>query len=67
MTQTFNETQAIPRPTTKRIGSGFIGMVFGMFMAVLDIQIVASSIAEIQAGISATSDQIAGSNGLFDC
>ena len=27
----------------------FISMVFGMFMAVLDIQIVASSLKEIQA------------------
>lgn len=47
----------IPEPTTTQ-WIGFIGMVFGMFMAVLDIQIVASSIAEIQAGISATPDQI---------
>ncbi|WP_198027253.1 MFS transporter [Candidatus Paracaedibacter symbiosus] len=50
-------THDIPEPTTKQ-WIGFVGMVFGMFMAVLDIQIVASSIAEIQAGISATSDQI---------
>lgn len=57
MTKTFNVTQDIPDPTTKQ-WIGFIGMIFGMFMAVLDIQIVASSIAEIQAGISATSDQI---------
>jgi len=38
---------------------GFIGMVFGMFMAVLDIQIVASSLEQIQAGLSATRDEIA--------
>jgi MFS transporter, DHA2 family, multidrug resistance protein len=31
----------------------FIAMCFGMFMAFLDIQIVASSLAEIQAGLSA--------------
>jgi MFS transporter, DHA2 family, multidrug resistance protein len=36
----------------------FISMVFGMFMAVLDIQIVASSLKEIQAGLSATQDEI---------
>ena len=36
----------------------FICMVFGMFMAVLDIQIVASSLKEIQAGLSATQDEI---------
>jgi DHA2 family multidrug resistance protein len=37
---------------------GFIGMVFGIFMAVLDIQIVASSLEQIQAGLSATRDEI---------
>ncbi|MGJ0515956.1 MAG: DHA2 family efflux MFS transporter permease subunit [Methylomicrobium sp.] len=37
---------------------GFIGMVFGIFMAVLDIQIVASSLEQIQAGLSATREEI---------
>ncbi|WP_207908003.1 DHA2 family efflux MFS transporter permease subunit [Bosea sp. BK604] len=37
----------------------FIAMVFGMFMAILDIQIVSASLAEIQAGLSASSDEIA--------
>lgn len=37
---------------------GFIAVVFGMFMAILDIQIVASSLNEIQAGVSATQDQV---------
>ncbi|AIL64563.1 Multidrug export protein EmrB [Rickettsiales bacterium Ac37b] len=37
---------------------GFIGLIVGMFMAVLDIQIVASSLSEIQAGLSATQDEI---------
>ncbi|WP_455478085.1 DHA2 family efflux MFS transporter permease subunit [Bartonella sp. B10] len=36
----------------------FIAMAFGMFMAILDIQIVSSSLAEIQAGLSASSDEI---------
>src|SRR4051794_33512162 len=36
----------------------FICMVFGMFMAILDIQIVSASLAEIQAGLSASSDEI---------
>lgn len=36
----------------------FISMVFGMFMAILDIQIVASSIKEIQAGLFASLDEI---------
>ncbi|MGJ0484972.1 MAG: DHA2 family efflux MFS transporter permease subunit [Methylomicrobium sp.] len=33
-------------------------MVFGIFMAILDIQIVASSLEQIQAGLSATKDEI---------
>ena len=48
-----------PEPvlTTKRI-IAFVGMVFGMFMAILDIQIVSASLAEIQAGLSASADEI---------
>lgn len=37
---------------------GFGGMVIGQFMAMLDIQIVASSLTQIQSGIGATSDEI---------
>ncbi|KQT52386.1 MFS transporter [Aureimonas sp. Leaf454] len=37
----------------------FVAMVFGMFMAILDIQIVSASLAEIQAGLSASTDEIA--------
>ena len=33
-------------------------MVFGMFMAILDIQIVSASLSEIQSGISASADEI---------
>jgi DHA2 family multidrug resistance protein len=36
----------------------FLAMCFGMFMALLDIQIVSSSLAEIQAGLSASADEI---------
>ncbi len=36
----------------------FFFMVVGMFMAILDIQVVSSSLAEIQAGLSAGSDEI---------
>ncbi|WP_018717856.1 DHA2 family efflux MFS transporter permease subunit [Arhodomonas aquaeolei] len=43
-------------PWSQRLG--FVAAVFGMFMAILDIQIVASSLNEIQAGVSATEDQI---------
>ncbi len=38
---------------------GFFAMVIGMFMAILDIQIVASSIQQIQAGVSASADEVA--------
>ncbi|SFO17188.1 drug resistance transporter, EmrB/QacA subfamily [Cohaesibacter marisflavi] len=37
---------------------GFFLMVIGMFMAILDIQVVASSLPQIQAGISASADEI---------
>ncbi|WP_366501230.1 DHA2 family efflux MFS transporter permease subunit [Phenylobacterium sp.] len=37
---------------------GFGGMVIGQFMAMLDIQIVASSLVQIQSGIGATNDEI---------
>ncbi|HZB92316.1 MAG TPA: DHA2 family efflux MFS transporter permease subunit [Stellaceae bacterium] len=36
----------------------FLAMVLGMFMAILDIQIVASSLSEIQAGLAASPDEI---------
>ena len=48
-------TQAITVPRV----IAFIAMVFGMFMAILDIQIVSASLAEIQAGLSASADEIA--------
>lgn len=38
--------------------AAFIFMVFGMFMAILDIQIVSASLSEIQAGLSASSDEV---------
>jgi DHA2 family multidrug resistance protein len=36
----------------------FLIMVFGMFMSILDIQIVSASLAEIQAGLSASSTEV---------
>src|SRR5258706_4129127 len=48
---------AEPQVTTRRIVA-FVVMIFGMFMAILDIQIVSASLAEIQAGISASADEI---------
>ncbi|EWY40241.1 MFS transporter [Skermanella stibiiresistens SB22] len=46
------------RQVTTRDWIGFFAMVVGMFMAILDIQIVSSSLAEIQAGVSASADEI---------
>jgi DHA2 family multidrug resistance protein len=37
--------------------AGFMAMVLGMFMAVLDIQVVSASISDIQAGLSASPDE----------
>src|SRR5438045_7469366 len=39
--------------------AAFLAMVFGMFMAILDIQIVSASLGEIQAGLSASADEVA--------
>ena len=43
---------------TPRELAGFLAMVFGMFMAILDIQIVSASLAQIQAGLSASAEEI---------
>jgi DHA2 family multidrug resistance protein len=51
-----------PKPGTREsmmLNIGFFAMVIGMFMAILDIQIVASSIQQIQAGVSASAEEIA--------
>lgn len=46
------------RMPPRRQQLGFLAAIIGMFMAILDIQIVASSLTEIQAGISASQDEI---------
>ncbi|WP_417718982.1 DHA2 family efflux MFS transporter permease subunit [Salipiger sp.] len=46
-----------PEVTPRRVAAFFV-MVFGMFMAILDIQIVSASLPEIQAGLGASSDEI---------
>jgi DHA2 family multidrug resistance protein len=48
---------AIP-PASLRQWVGVLAMVFGMFMALLDIQIVTSSLTQIQGGLSASADEI---------
>ncbi|MFZ2406749.1 MAG: DHA2 family efflux MFS transporter permease subunit [Methylobacter sp.] len=54
-------TDQQPSETPLTLGQwiGFFSMAIGVFMAVLDIQIVASSLQKIQAGLSATKDEIA--------
>ncbi|MFO1024381.1 MAG: DHA2 family efflux MFS transporter permease subunit [Acetobacteraceae bacterium] len=52
----FAAANAVPRPGRREI-VGFMAMVVGMFMAILDIQIVSASIAEIQAGLAAAPDE----------
>jgi MFS transporter, DHA2 family, multidrug resistance protein len=41
-----------------RVWVGFLGMCLGMFMAILDIQIVASSLPEIQTALAIPFDQL---------
>src|ERR1700744_5416037 len=48
---------ALP-PIPRRRLVAFLAMCFGMFMAFLDIQIVSSSLNDIQAGLSASADEI---------
>jgi DHA2 family multidrug resistance protein len=56
-------TPAMPAaPASDRIEArrliAFLTMVFGMFMAILDIQIVSASLTEIQAGLAASANEI---------
>ena len=54
---------AVPKPAAPGLDTRklitFIFMVFGMFMAILDIQIVSASLSEIQAGLSASAEEVA--------
>src|ERR1700758_3594177 len=53
---------APPAATSERIPPrrliAFLIMVFGMFMSILDIQVVSASLSDIQAGLSASSSEI---------
>ncbi|HTW52444.1 MAG TPA: DHA2 family efflux MFS transporter permease subunit [Stellaceae bacterium] len=49
---------AVVPPVTLRQWIGVLAMVVGMFMALLDIQIVTSSLTQIQGGLSASADEI---------
>lgn len=53
------DVQPLSRSEWFKLYLGFGGMVIGQFMAILDIQIVASSLTQIQNGVSASADEIA--------
>src|SRR3984885_4091667 len=52
----------VAAPPAERISPrrlvAFLIMVFGMFMSILDIQIVSASLTDIQAGLSASSTEV---------
>ena len=50
--------QSTDAPIPARRMFAFLAMVFGMFMAILDIQIVSASLSDIRAGLSATPDEV---------
>src|SRR6201746_733651 len=47
-----------PETISSRRLIAFLIMVFGMFMSILDIQIVSASLTDIQAGLSASSSEV---------
>jgi DHA2 family multidrug resistance protein len=51
-------TPAPPQPRL-RDWFGVLAMVTGLFMAIMDVQIVTSSLTQIQGGLSASTDEIA--------
>src|SRR3954463_15826432 len=53
----INATAASERIQPRRL-IAFLIMVFGMFMAILDIQVVSASLSEIQAGLSASTSEV---------
>ena len=54
----IDSPQEVEKRRHRRAWFGYIAMIFGNFMAILDIQIVASSINQLQAGLSASADEI---------
>jgi DHA2 family multidrug resistance protein len=55
------EAAAGPAPRQPRLRDwfGVLAMVTGLFMAIMDVQIVTSSLTQIQGGLSASADEIA--------
>ena len=58
MTMASATIAPMPAKTGWPLYLGFGAMVVGQFMAFLDIQIVASSLQQIQAGVGATADEV---------
>src|SRR6202043_2027128 len=54
----MNPTAAPSERIAPRRLFAFLIMVFGMFMSILDIQVVSASLSEIQAGLSASSSEV---------
>ena len=54
----MNPAAAVGERIPPRRLFAFLIMVFGMFMSILDIQIVSASLTEIQAGLSASSSEV---------
>src|SRR6266480_6104026 len=54
----MNAAAAPPERIAPRRLFAFLIMVFGMFMSILDIQIVSASLSDIQAGLSASSSEV---------
>jgi MFS transporter, DHA2 family, multidrug resistance protein len=52
-------TQHVAAPPRLRDWIGVLAMVVGLFMAIMDVQIVTSSLTQIQGGLSASPDEIA--------
>src|SRR5262247_736174 len=52
-----SELAPIPEPTLG-VWLGFMAMILGQFMAFLDVQIVASSLSDIQNGVGASRDEM---------
>jgi len=55
---TMDGAPAVPQTINRRRLFAFLIMVFGMFMSILDIQIVSASLSDIQAGLSASSSEV---------
>jgi DHA2 family multidrug resistance protein len=64
------EPASLPAPAARAAGAsaslptlrdwiGILAMVVGLFMAIMDVQIVTSSLTQIQGGLSASPDEIA--------